>query len=107
WFSLAVHGTDAYRHAIESTLDVARRGAEEIRARPYLELLVEPDLTVLTFARTGWEAADYTAWTQRLLDQGYAFVTPTSHNGRPCTRFAIITPRPTVSDLTGILATMS
>jgi glutamate/tyrosine decarboxylase-like PLP-dependent enzyme len=107
WFSLAVHGTDAYRQAIESTLDVARRGAEEIRARPYLELLVEPDLTVLTFARIGWEATDYTAWTQRLLDQGYAFVTPTSHNGRPCTRFAIINPRTTVSDLTGILATMS
>ena len=62
---------------------------------------------MLTFARIGWEAADYAAWTQRLLDQGYAFVTPTSHNGRPCTRFAIINPRTTVSDLTGILATMS
>ena len=107
WFSLAVHGTDAYRDAIESTLQVAREGAEEIRTRPYLELLLEPDLTVLTFARIGWEAADYEAWTQRLLDQGYAFVTPTTHKGRPCTRFAIINPRTTVSDLTGILATMS
>jgi len=47
------------------------------------------------------------AWTQRLLDQGYAFVTPTTHNGEPCTRFATINPRTTVSDLTGILATMS
>ena len=43
----------------------------------------------------------------RLLDQGYAFVTPTTHNGEPCTRFAIVNPRTTVSDLTGILATMS
>ena len=107
WFSLAMHGSDSYRDAIESTLQVARRGAEEIRSRPYLELLVEPDLTVLTFKRVGWTAEDYTAWTQRLLDQGYAFVTPTTHRGEPCTRFAIINPRTTVSDLTGILATMS
>ena len=107
WFSLAVHGTDCYRDAIESTLQVAREGAEEIRRRPELELLVEPDLTVLAFRRIGWGAHDYQAWTQRLLDQGYAFVTPTTHRGEPCTRFAIINPRTTVSDLTGILATMS
>jgi glutamate/tyrosine decarboxylase-like PLP-dependent enzyme len=107
WFSLAVHGTDCYRDAIESTLQVAREGAEEIRRRPELELLVEPDLTVLAFRRIGWEEDDYAAWTQRLLSHGYAFVTPTSHHGRPCTRFAIINPRTTVSDLTGILATMS
>ena len=47
------------------------------------------------------------AWCSWLLDQGYAFVTPTTHQGEPCTRFAIINPRTTVSDLTGILATMS
>jgi glutamate/tyrosine decarboxylase-like PLP-dependent enzyme len=107
WFSLAVHGTDSYRDAIETTLAVARAGAEEIRRRPYLELLVEPDLTVLTFRRVGWSAEDYNAWTQRLLDQGYAFVTPTTHLGEPCTRFAVINPRTTVSDLVGILATMA
>jgi glutamate/tyrosine decarboxylase-like PLP-dependent enzyme len=107
WFSLAVHGSDSYRDAIESTLEVAREGAQEIRSRPYLELLVEPDLTVLIFKRTGWGEQDYVAWTQRLLDQGYAFVTPTSHRGEPCTRFAIINPRTTASDLAGILATMA
>jgi glutamate/tyrosine decarboxylase-like PLP-dependent enzyme len=107
WFSLAVHGTDCYRDAIETTLAVARAGADEIRSRPYLELLVEPDLTVLTFARRGWTAEDYLAWTQGLLDHGYAFVTPTSHRGEPCTRFAIINPRTTVSDIAGILATMA
>jgi glutamate/tyrosine decarboxylase-like PLP-dependent enzyme len=107
WFSLAVHGTDSYRDAIESTLAVARAGAEEIRSRPYLELLVEPDLSVLTFRRVGWSAEDYLGWTRQLLDQGYAFVTPTTHRGEPCTRFAVINPRTTVSDLTGILATMA
>jgi L-2,4-diaminobutyrate decarboxylase len=107
WFSLAVHGTDSYREAIETTLAVARAGAAEIRSRPYIELLVEPDLTVLAFRRTGWAAEDYLAWTQRMLGQGYAFVTPTTHRGEPCTRFAIINPRTTASDIAGILATMA
>ena len=107
WFSLAVHGTDAYRDAIEQTLAVARAGADEIRSRPYVELLEEPELTVLIFRRTGWTAADYAAWSSGLLAQGYAFVTPTTHRGEPCTRMAIVNPRTTVSDIAGILATMT
>jgi L-2,4-diaminobutyrate decarboxylase len=107
WFSLAVHGTDAYRDAIEQTLAVARAGADEIRSRPNVELLEEPELTVLIFRRTGWTAADYTAWSSGLLAQGYAFVTPTTHRGEPCTRMAIVNPRTTVSDIAGILATMA
>ncbi len=107
WFSLAVHGTDAYRDAIEQTLAVARAGADEIRSRPYVELLEEPELTVLIFRRTGWTAADYAAWSSGLLAQGYAFVTPTTHRGEPCTRMAIVNPRTTVSDIAGILATMA
>jgi L-2,4-diaminobutyrate decarboxylase len=107
WFSLAAHGSDAYREAIESTLAVAREGAQEIRSRGYLELLVEPDLSVLIFRRIGWGAEDYESWSARLLAEGYAFVTPSTHRGEPCTRFAIVNPRTTVSDLTGILATMA
>ncbi|MDX6532436.1 MAG: L-2,4-diaminobutyrate decarboxylase [Gaiellales bacterium] len=107
WFSLAVHGTDAYRDALETTLRVARESAEEIRRRPYVELLLEPDLSVLIFRRLGWDAADYHSWSRRLLAEGYAFVTPTTHNGETCTRIAIVNPRTTVSDIVGILATMA
>ncbi|MGH3075613.1 MAG: pyridoxal phosphate-dependent decarboxylase family protein, partial [Gaiellales bacterium] len=62
WFSLAAHGTRAYTEAIEHTLDVARQAADEIRSRPYVELLNEPELTVLVLRRPGWEPVDYTAW---------------------------------------------
>ena len=34
WFSLAVHGTDAYQEAVESTLRVARAGAAMIAGAP-------------------------------------------------------------------------
>jgi glutamate/tyrosine decarboxylase-like PLP-dependent enzyme len=107
WFSLAAHGTRAYSEAIEHTLDVARQAADEIRARPYVELLNEPELTVLVLRRRGWEAADYTAWTERLLGEGIAFVTPTTFAGETATRFAIVNPRTTREDIAAILDTMA
>ncbi|MGB9375077.1 MAG: pyridoxal-dependent decarboxylase [Jiangellales bacterium] len=107
WFSLAAHGTLAYEEAVETTIEVARAGAEEIRRRSYLRLLEEPDLSVLVFAREGWSKADYERWSVDLLQKGTAFVTPTKHRGQPCTRFAIVNPRTTLADLRGILATMA
>jgi glutamate/tyrosine decarboxylase-like PLP-dependent enzyme len=107
WFSLAAHGTRAYEEAVETTIEVARAGAEEIRRRSYLQLLEEPDLSVLVFAREGWSKADYDAWSANLLEKGTAFVTSTKHHGQPCTRFAIVNPRTTLADLRGILVTMA
>jgi glutamate/tyrosine decarboxylase-like PLP-dependent enzyme len=106
WFSLAVHGSAAYRDAVEKTLSVARAGAELIRKAEHVSLLVEPDLSVLIFERLGWRAADYERWSTRLLDEQTAFVTPTSYHGHPCTRFAIVNPVTTEDDLALIIDTM-
>jgi L-2,4-diaminobutyrate decarboxylase len=107
WFSLAVHGTEAYTDAIEATIELARETADEIRRRPYLELVAEPDLSVVAFRRIGWAAEDYARWSDRLLRSGTAFVTPSTHLGEPITRFAIISPRTTLIELTSILASMA
>ena len=107
WFSLAVHGTQAYTDAIEATISLAKEVAEEIRRRPYVELVVEPELSVVAFRRLGWEREDYERWSDRLLRSGTAFVTPTRHRGETVTRFAIVSPRTTLADLTAILATMA
>jgi L-2,4-diaminobutyrate decarboxylase len=106
WFSLAVHGTDAYTQALEQTLSVARAGAAMIRGAEHLRLLVEPDLTVLLFERAGWSGEDYVRWSARLLDDQIAFVTPTRHAGRVCTRFAIVNPLTTADDLALIIDSM-
>ena len=106
WFSLAVHGTDAYRIAVEQTLEVARAGAELIRRAPHLRLLIEPDLSVLLFERIGWQESDYATWSEELLEAQVAFVTPTRHGGRACTRFAIVNPLTTADDLAAIIDTM-
>jgi L-2,4-diaminobutyrate decarboxylase len=107
WFSLAVHGTDAYAEAIETTLAVTRQVAEEIRARQYLDLLIEPELSVLVFRRRGWTAADYDAWSARLFAAGTAFVMPTRVRGEPAARIVILNPRTTVADIATVLDVMS
>jgi L-2,4-diaminobutyrate decarboxylase len=99
WFSLATYGTEAYRDAIETTLDVTRQGARLIDDATYLELIMEPELSVLLFRRTGWGPADYQVWSDRLLDEGRAFVTPTSWNGEVVLRLCIINPLTSVDDI--------
>jgi len=107
WFSLAVHGTDAYAEAIETTLAVTRQVAEEIRTRPYLELLIEPELSVLVFRRHGWTGADYDVWAARLFATGTAFVMPTRVRGEPAARIVILNPRTTVTDVAMVLDAMT
>jgi L-2,4-diaminobutyrate decarboxylase len=106
WFALAVHGTDAFAAAVEHTSQVTREGAEEIRARPELELVAEPELSVLAFRRRGWSATDYERWSAAVRESGTAFVLPSTHAGEPVARFAIVNPRTTLADLRLILATM-
>ncbi|CAN7243826.1 pyridoxal-dependent decarboxylase [Terrabacter sp. LjRoot27] len=107
WYSLAVHGTDAYVDAIESTLEVTRFAADEIGRRDYLEAVREPDLSVVVFRRLGWGPEDYQAWTDRLLAEEFAFVVPTTFRGETLTRFAIVNPHTTKQDVNAILDTMT
>jgi glutamate/tyrosine decarboxylase-like PLP-dependent enzyme len=107
WFSLATHGTRAYSQAIERTLQVARFAAKEIDRRDYLELLREPDTSVVVFRRIGWTPQQYQLWSDRLLLANFAFVVPTSHEGETVTRFAIVNPRTTEADISNILDTMA
>ncbi|KZE88592.1 pyridoxal phosphate-dependent decarboxylase family protein [Microbacterium sp. TNHR37B] len=106
WFSLATYGAAVYRDAITASLELAQRIAAEIEARPEVQLVRPPQLGVVVFERIGWEKADYVAWSNRLLDEQHAFVTPSSHAGRTNARFAILNPRTTFDHLTGILDTM-
>ncbi|KPM53546.1 glutamate decarboxylase [Frankia sp. R43] len=107
WFSLATYGTRAYSRAVEGCLATARAAADRIRELPYVELVREPELSVVVLRRLGWSAEDYHRWTTWLLGSGLGFVTPTVHNEETVTRFAIVNPRTTPDDIDRILATMS
>ncbi|HET9655273.1 MAG TPA: pyridoxal-dependent decarboxylase [Kineosporiaceae bacterium] len=107
WFSLATHGTRAYTEALERTLTVARYAAAEVVRRDYLDLVREPDLSVVAFRRRGWTPAQYQAWSDNLLAANFAFVVPTVHEGETVARFAIVNPRTTEADISNILDTMA
>ncbi len=106
WFSLAAAGTDAYRDAVEESLTVAQNAAELITAHPRLELLRQPDLSIVAFTRTGWSRDDYQKWSDQLLEDQIGFVTPSSHQGQTILRFAIVNPWTTMADIDAILATL-
>jgi glutamate/tyrosine decarboxylase-like PLP-dependent enzyme len=106
WFSLATHGIQKYREAIEHNIDVAHQIASIIRTMDHVELVREPELSVVVFERKGWELEHYNAWSDKLLRDEIAFVVPSSHRGKPNTRFAIVNPLTSVSLLTEILESM-
>ncbi|GAA1860585.1 pyridoxal phosphate-dependent decarboxylase family protein [Microbacterium koreense] len=106
WFSLATYGTEEYRSAIAAGIDLARRIADEITARDGFTLVRDPQLSVVVFRRDGWTLEDYRAWSDRLLEDQRGFVVPSSHDGEPVLRFAIISPMTTFETLTGILDTL-
>ena len=106
WFSLAVNGTDAYRDAVERVLATARAAAARIREIPHLELVREPELSVVLFRRDGWGPADYDAWSDRLLSDQIAFVAPSRWHGAPVARLAFLHPETTLDIVDEILATL-
>ncbi len=106
WFSLATHGIHAYREAITANIKLAHRIADEIRRRPHLKLVRDPQLSVVVFEREGWSLADYENWSNKLLEDQIAFVVPSSHQGKPNTRFAIVNPETSYELLVQILDTM-
>jgi L-2,4-diaminobutyrate decarboxylase len=106
WFSLATHGTDKYAESMDKTMDLARASAQLIKDHPNLELLMEPELSIVAFTRRGWQASDYQRWSDKLLVDQIGFVTPSSHQGEPILRFAIVNPWTSITDIKVILATL-
>ena len=103
WFSLAAYGTDAYSEAMEQSLEVARYAAKKVNEHPNLNLLYEPELSIVAFTRNGWVNSDYQKWSDELLSDQVGFIPPSSHDGQPILRFAIVNPWTKFSDIDLIL----
>jgi glutamate/tyrosine decarboxylase-like PLP-dependent enzyme len=107
WFSLATHGTNAYRDAIEHVLQLTRDAAAEIQSRDDLELLLDPEITVVVFRRKGWSADDYHEWSERMLAEQVAFALPTTWKGERVMRFCFANPLTTIEDVGAVLDRMT
>lgn len=95
WFSLAVNGLNAYRDAVAAGNALAHYAAERIKQSPNLELILEPDLSVVLFRRKGWSASDYDRWADALLNQQVAFVTSSTWRGETIGRLVFLHPATT------------
>ena len=110
WFSLAMHGTDRYKWAVEMGIKLANLAGELIEDREHLELVREPSLSCVLFRRKGWSPDDYRNWTYKNHRDGFALVTPTkwiiNNKAETVARFCFINPDTSIEDIVAILATM-
>ena len=111
WFSLAMHGTDRYKDAVERGLELAQIAGKMIKELPHVELVREPGLSCVLYRRIGWKPEDYTHWTYENHDKGLALVTPTKwkrgNSFETVSRFCFINPDTTENDIKMILDSMA
>ncbi len=111
WFSLATHGVNKYKEAVEKGIELAQIAGRLINENPNVELVRAPSLSCVLFRRIGWEANDYMHWTYSNHKKGLALVTPTKwRNGasiETVSRFCFINPDTTERDIELILDTMN
>lgn len=107
WFSLAVNGIGAYRDAVRQGIALADYTAQRIAEHPDLELVREPDLSVVLFRRHGWTHHDYEAWGRRLLQEQRAFVTHSAWRGETVGRLVFLHPATTTAMVDELLASLS
>jgi glutamate/tyrosine decarboxylase-like PLP-dependent enzyme len=96
WFSLAVYGTDAYRDAVNASIELARETAKFIETLDHIELVKDPVLSVVIWRRIGWQPEDYERLQTQLLNSQIAFVTPSKWKGETVGRFAFLHPGTTL-----------
>lgn len=106
WFSLAAHGTDAYSEAVEEGIRLAKESAKLISAHPDLELVYQPELSIVAFTRKGWTPAQYQQWSDALLEKQIGFIPPSKNRGEPILRFAFVNPWTSLEDVQMILDTL-
>jgi hypothetical protein len=70
-------------------------------------LVIEPELSVVLFRRLGWGPTQYKAWSDRMLRDGVAFVTPTGWRGETVLRYCVVNPRTTVDDVRVIVDSLA
>ncbi len=71
WLPIKMHGIDAFRQSLDEKLDLARWAAGELRRIPGIEILAEPELSLVVFrlAREGLGPAELDRLNHQLLDR--------------------------------------
>ena len=108
WLALRVHGAGAFREAIERNLAQAQLLAREVRRHADLELLLEPELTVVPFRHRPAGITDLDghnlALAQALRRDGRVFVSAAIVDGSAWLRPCIVNYRTQDADVLALVA---
>lgn len=107
WSALHAFGTEAFRNALDRTLDLAQYLAERIQAEPRLQLMAPVPLTAVCFQVSNASDADHAAILTTLADEGTALLGPASLHGRKGIRACITNYRTTRADIDLIIEHIS
>jgi glutamate/tyrosine decarboxylase-like PLP-dependent enzyme len=110
WLSLRYHGMAAFRDSIHTDLQLARRLAEAIDARPELERLAPVTLSAVCFRHRGDGSlpdAELDRFNQELLlrviRRGRVFISNATLRGRFALRACIVNHRSTAADVDAVV----
>lgn len=99
WLALQLHGVQAFRDALEEKLALTQFAADELRAMPDIEILAEPQLSVVAFRHRppGLEDAALVVlneWNRALLDRinarGRVYLSGTNLRGAFALRICVL-----------------
>lgn len=109
WTAFRAHGAEGFRSALQSNLDVARRLADRVRAQPDLELMVEPQLSIVPFrhvpARGSFDAHN-AELARRMQEEGDVYVTSAVIDGMTVLRPCVTNFRTTDADIEALIETV-
>jgi aromatic-L-amino-acid/L-tryptophan decarboxylase len=96
WLPLSMHGAGPFRHNLEEKLALARRAADALREIPGVEILAEPQLSILAFRlrRPGLGEGALDRSNKELLDRvngkKRVYLTGTRLSGRFAIRICVL-----------------
>ncbi len=99
WMSMKVYGLEAFREAVQKSLDDAAYVESLIRKDPFWELVTPAQMAVLTFrhAPEGWSPEKINELNlltaRKLILDGYAMLSPTLLKGKLVQRLCLTNPR--------------
>jgi aromatic-L-amino-acid decarboxylase len=109
WTAFRAHGAEGFRSALEANLTVARGLADRVRAHPDLELVVDPQLSIVPFRHVparGSIDGHNAELARRMQEEGDVYVTSAVIDGMTVLRPCITNFRTTDADIEALIETV-
>ena len=98
WLSMNTFGMAAFRNAVTRGFELAEFAEKELRQRRECEILSPAEMGIVAF-RFGTNGDLQTKLVERMLADGFAFLTSITLKGRTALRLCTINPRTTEEDI--------